>query len=145
MSELKQLVVSFAKPSTTVRWKRSNRVINAIKEFTQKKTHIANVKLSPALNEFVWSKGREHAPKKLPLLFHIEKEKVTVYLQKELEDVKKLIEKREKEKKKETRGKEKKKEEKKTVEEQKDIEEQKKKLEEKRAKENAFEKVSFRK
>lgn len=148
MVELKAVKISFKKISSMPRQKRANRMIHSIQAFARKQSPESEVKLSRKLNEFVWAFGREHAQHSIALLFHSEKNKVSVYLQQEEDEVKKSIEKAEKKKKKKAKEKkEKKKEEekKKPAEEKALEEEEKKKLEEKKEKEKAFEKSAIKK
>ena len=65
--------------------KRANRAITLIKRFIKKHFRVGpeNVKISQKLNELVWSKGREHVPRRIGITAVKAANKVNVYTQEE--------------------------------------------------------------
>ena len=129
----KKFRISLKKVYSAPRPKRANRAITAIKRFMAKNVRIKaeDVLISNSVNQFVWSRGREHVPKAVDVKVLIVEGKANVYLQ---------TEKVEKKKKKEDKKEEKKAE----KEEEKDKEAEKKK-EDKKLAEKSAEKADFKK
>lgn len=141
--EQKSYVVPLRSVYNAPRQKRANRAVTAIKRFMAKHLRALpeNVLISNSLNEFIWSKGREHIPGKVVVKVVVADEKVNVYLSDE------KIEKKEKPKKvKEVKAEEKEEEKEKLTEsEEAAREELEKKKREKKMKEVAAEKSAIKK
>lgn len=126
----REFVVPFAKLFDQPRKKRARKAIVCIQRFMFKhfRAKAENVSISPALNQAIWARGREHIPRRIEVKAVKEGEAVHVYLKGE--KIEKPKEKKEEEK---TKAGEKKEE---TKEEKEEIE---RKKEEKKAKEKAAE------
>ena len=59
--------VNLAKAWDTPKYRRTDRVINIIKEFTQRHMHTDKVKIDQDLNRHIWSRGKTNPPRKLRL------------------------------------------------------------------------------
>jgi large subunit ribosomal protein L31e len=57
--------INLGKAQLTPRYRRTDRVINMIREFAKKHMKSAEVKLDQELNRHVWQKGKAHPPRKL--------------------------------------------------------------------------------
>ncbi|MFH1240644.1 MAG: 50S ribosomal protein L31e [Candidatus Diapherotrites archaeon] len=70
---------------SATRHKRTVRAITAVKRFMAKHARAKpeDVLISPKLNEYIWSRGREHPPKYADVKIIIAEGKTNVYLQNE--------------------------------------------------------------
>ena len=59
--------VNLAKAWDTPKYRRTDRVINIIKEFTQRHMQTDKVKIDQDLNRHIWSRGKTNPPRKLRL------------------------------------------------------------------------------
>ena len=59
--------VNLAKAWDTPKYRRTDRVINIIKEFTQHHMHTDKVKIDQDLNRHIWSRGKTNPPRKIRL------------------------------------------------------------------------------
>ena len=59
--------VNLAKAWDTPKYRRTDRVINIIKEFTQHHMKTDKVKLDQDLNRHIWSRGKTNPPRKIRL------------------------------------------------------------------------------
>ena len=59
--------VNLAKAWDTPRYRRTDRVINIIKEFTQRHMQTDKVKIDQDLNRHIWSRGKKNPPRKIRL------------------------------------------------------------------------------
>ena len=59
--------VNLAKAWDTPKYRRTDRVINIIKEFTQRHMQTNKVKIDQDLNRHIWSRGKTNPPRKLRL------------------------------------------------------------------------------
>jgi len=57
--------INLGKAQLTPRYRRTDRVINMIREFAKKHMKSGEVKLDQELNRHVWQKGKAHPPRKL--------------------------------------------------------------------------------
>jgi large subunit ribosomal protein L31e len=57
--------INLGKAQLTPRYRRTDRVINMIREFAKKHMKSGEVKLDQELNKHVWQKGKAHPPRKL--------------------------------------------------------------------------------
>ena len=145
--EKKKYVISLGSVYSAPRQKRARRAIVAVKRFMAKhlRAEPEDVLISNSLNEFIWSKGREHIPRKVNVKVIIAEGKVNVYLGDE------KIEKKEKPREKEEETKEDKaveaeKKDKALTEEEKEFKEDiERKKREKKIKEMAAEKGAMKK
>ncbi|OYT52469.1 50S ribosomal protein L31e [Candidatus Bathyarchaeota archaeon ex4484_135] len=58
-------VVPLGKTRVTSRKKRAPRAIRLIREFAKRHMKAEEVKISPELNEYIWSRGIEKTPRKV--------------------------------------------------------------------------------
>ncbi len=59
--------VNLAKAWDTPKYRRTDRVINIIKEFTQRHMQTNKVKIDQDLNRHIWSRGKKNPPRKIRL------------------------------------------------------------------------------
>jgi large subunit ribosomal protein L31e len=59
--------VNLAKAWDTPKYRRTDRVINIIKEFTQRHMQTDKVKIDQDLNRHIWSRGKKNPPRKIRL------------------------------------------------------------------------------
>lgn len=59
--------VNLSKAWDTPKYRRTDRVINIIKEFTQRHMQTNKVKLDQDLNRHIWSRGKTNPPRKIRL------------------------------------------------------------------------------
>ena len=59
--------VNLAKAWDTPKYRRTDRVINIIKEFTQHHMQSDKVKIDQDLNRHIWSRGKTNPPRKIRL------------------------------------------------------------------------------
>ena len=59
--------VNLAKAWDTPKYRRTDRVINIIKEFTQHHMQTDKVKIDQDLNRHIWSRGKTNPPRKIRL------------------------------------------------------------------------------
>ena len=59
--------VNLAKAWDTPKYRRTDRVINIIKEFTQRHMQTDKVKIDQDLNRHIWSRGKTNPPRKIRL------------------------------------------------------------------------------
>ena len=59
--------VNLAKAWDTPKYRRTDRVINIIKEFTQRHMQTNKVKIDQDLNRHIWSRGKTNPPRKIRL------------------------------------------------------------------------------
>ena len=59
--------VNLAKAWDTPKYRRTDRVINIIKEFTQRHMQSDKVKIDQDLNRHIWSRGKTNPPRKIRL------------------------------------------------------------------------------
>ncbi|MDW0156143.1 MAG: 50S ribosomal protein L31e [Nitrososphaeraceae archaeon] len=59
--------VNLAKAWDTPKYRRTDRVINIIKEFTQRHMQTNKVKIDQDLNRDIWSRGKRNPPRKIRL------------------------------------------------------------------------------
>ena len=59
--------VNLAKAWDTPRYRRTDRVINILKEFTQRHMQTDKVKIDQDLNRHIWSRGKKNPPRKIRL------------------------------------------------------------------------------
>jgi large subunit ribosomal protein L31e len=59
--------VNLAKAWDTPKHRRTDRVINIIKEFTQRHMQTNKVKIDQDLNRHIWSRGKTNPPRKIRL------------------------------------------------------------------------------
>jgi large subunit ribosomal protein L31e len=59
--------VNLSKAWDTPKYRRTDRVINIIKEFTQRHMQTNEVKLDQDLNRHIWSRGKTNPPRKIRL------------------------------------------------------------------------------
>ena len=59
--------VNLAKAWDTPRYRRTDRVVNIIKEFTQRHMQTDKVKIDQDLNRHIWSRGKKNPPRKIRL------------------------------------------------------------------------------
>ena len=59
--------VNLAKAWDTPKYRRTDRVINIIKEFTQRHMQYNKVKIDQDLNRHIWSRGKTNPPRKIRL------------------------------------------------------------------------------
>ena len=59
--------VNLAKAWDTPKYRRTDRVINIIKEFTQRHIQTDKVKIDQDLNRHIWSRGKKNPPRKIRL------------------------------------------------------------------------------
>jgi large subunit ribosomal protein L31e len=59
--------VNLAKAWDTPKYRRTDRVINIIKEFTQHHMQTNKVKIDQDLNRHIWSRGKRNPPRKIRL------------------------------------------------------------------------------
>lgn len=139
--EEKSFTVPMQKVFDKPRTKRAAKAVNLVKRFLKKnfRTNEKQIKLSNKINELLWSKGIEHAPRRIEIKAILEDGVVRAFLKGEKIE---KIEKKEEEKK-EVKEKEAEEAAKKGVEKiaEKDIEQKKK---DKKAKERAVEKSAIK-
>jgi large subunit ribosomal protein L31e len=59
--------VNLAKAWDTPKYRRTDRVINIIKEFTRRHMQTNKVKIDQDLNRHIWSRGKKNPPRKIRL------------------------------------------------------------------------------
>ena len=59
--------VNLAKAWDTPKYRRTDRVINIIREFTQRHMQTNKVKIDQDLNRHIWSRGKTNPPRKIRL------------------------------------------------------------------------------
>ena len=59
--------VNLAKAWDTPKYRRTDRVINIIKEFTERHMQSNKVKIDQDLNRHIWSRGKRNPPRKIRL------------------------------------------------------------------------------
>jgi large subunit ribosomal protein L31e len=59
--------VNLSKAWDTPKYRRTDRVINIIKEFTQRHMQTDKVKIDQDLNRHIWSRGKKNPPRKIRL------------------------------------------------------------------------------
>ena len=59
--------VNLAKAWDTPKYRRTDRVINIIKEFTQRHMQTNKIKIDQDLNRDIWSRGKRNPPRKIRL------------------------------------------------------------------------------
>jgi large subunit ribosomal protein L31e len=59
--------VNLTKAWDTPKYRRTDRVINIIKEFTQRHMQTNKVKIDQDLNRHIWSRGKKNPPRKIRL------------------------------------------------------------------------------
>ena len=59
--------VNLTKAWDTPKYRRTDRVINIIKEFTQRHMQTDKVKIDQDLNRHIWSRGKKNPPRKIRL------------------------------------------------------------------------------
>ena len=59
--------VNLSKAWDTPKYRRTDRVINIIKEFTQRHMQTDKVKIDQDLNRHIWSRGKTNPPRKIRL------------------------------------------------------------------------------
>jgi large subunit ribosomal protein L31e len=59
--------VNLAKAWDTPKYRRTDRVINIIKEFTERHMQTNKVKIDQDLNRHIWSRGKKNPPRKIRL------------------------------------------------------------------------------
>jgi large subunit ribosomal protein L31e len=59
--------VNLSKAWDTPKYRRTDRVINIIKEFTQRHMQADKVKIDQDLNRHIWSRGKKNPPRKIRL------------------------------------------------------------------------------
>src|SRR6185436_17872634 len=59
--------VNLSKAWDTPRYRRTDRVINIIKEFTERHMQTDKVKIDQDLNRHIWSRGKKNPPRKIRL------------------------------------------------------------------------------
>ena len=59
--------VNLAKAWDTPKYRRTDRVINIIKEFTERHMQTDKVKIDQDLNRHIWSRGKKNPPRKIRL------------------------------------------------------------------------------
>jgi large subunit ribosomal protein L31e len=59
--------VNLAKAWDTPKYRRTDRVINIIREFTQRHMQTNKVKIDQDLNRHIWSRGKKNPPRKIRL------------------------------------------------------------------------------
>ncbi len=59
--------VNLAKAWDTPKYRRTDRVINIIKEFTRRHMQTNKVKVDQDLNRHIWSRGKKNPPRKIRL------------------------------------------------------------------------------
>lgn len=59
--------VNLAKAWDTPKYRRTDRVINIIKEFTRRHMQTNKVKIDQDLNRHIWSRGKTNPPRKIRL------------------------------------------------------------------------------
>ena len=59
--------MNLAKAWDTPKYRRTDRVINMIKEFTQRHMQTNKVKIDQDLNRHIWSRGKKNPPRKIRL------------------------------------------------------------------------------
>ncbi|HJU79517.1 MAG TPA: 50S ribosomal protein L31e, partial [Nitrososphaeraceae archaeon] len=59
--------VNLAKAWDTPKYRRTDRVINIIKEFTERHMQTNKVKIDQDLNRHIWSRGKTNPPRKIRL------------------------------------------------------------------------------
>jgi large subunit ribosomal protein L31e len=59
--------VNLAKAWETPKYRRTDRVINIIKEFTERHMQTNKVKIDQDLNRHIWSRGKTNPPRKIRL------------------------------------------------------------------------------
>jgi large subunit ribosomal protein L31e len=57
--------VNLSKAWDTPKYRRTDRVINIIKEFTQRHMQTDKVKIDQDLNRHIWSRGKKNPPRKI--------------------------------------------------------------------------------
>ena len=63
--EERTYVIPLGKTRVTSRRKRAPRAIRLIKEFARRHMKAEEVRISPELNEYIWSRGIEKPPRKI--------------------------------------------------------------------------------
>jgi large subunit ribosomal protein L31e len=59
--------VNLSKAWDTPKYRRTDRVINVIKEFTERHMQTDKVKIDQDLNRHIWSRGKKNPPRKIRL------------------------------------------------------------------------------
>ena len=59
--------VNLSKAWDTPKYRRTDRVINIIKEFTERHMQTDKVKIDQDLNRHIWSRGKKNPPRKIRL------------------------------------------------------------------------------
>ena len=59
--------VNLAKAWDTPKYRRTDRVINIIREFTQRHMQTDKIKIDQDLNRHIWSRGKTNPPRKIRL------------------------------------------------------------------------------
>jgi large subunit ribosomal protein L31e len=59
--------VNLSKAWDTPKYRRTDRVINIIKEFTQRHMQTNKIKIDQDLNRHIWSRGKRNPPRKIRL------------------------------------------------------------------------------
>ena len=59
--------VNLAKAWDTPKYRRTDRVINIIREFTERHMQTNKVKIDQDLNRHIWSRGKKNPPRKIRL------------------------------------------------------------------------------
>src|SRR5438093_458842 len=78
--------VNLAKAWDTPKYRRTDRVINIIKEFTQHHMQTDKVKIDQDLNRHIWSRGKTNPPRKIRLRM-IKEEDDTVVVSSFIDDM----------------------------------------------------------
>jgi large subunit ribosomal protein L31e len=88
--------VNLAKAWDTPKYRRTDRVINIIKEFTQRHMQTNKIKIDQDLNRDIWSRGKRNPPRKIRLRM-IKEDDDTVVVSSYIEEKRSLSEESEKE------------------------------------------------
>jgi len=83
--------VNLAKAWDTPKHRRTDRVINIIREFTQRHMQTNKVKIDQDLNRHIWSRGKTNPPRKIRLRM-IKEEDDTVVVSSFIEEKSSLLE-----------------------------------------------------
>jgi large subunit ribosomal protein L31e len=83
--------VNLAKAWDTPKYRRTDRVINIIKEFTQRHMKTNKVKIDQDLNRHIWSRGKTNPPRKIRLRM-IKEDDDTVVVSSYIEEKSSLLE-----------------------------------------------------